>query len=80
MSPADLRAVLGWCSLINLAILMVWFLFLASAHDWVYRLHRRWFDLSPAVFDAMHYAGMGLFKIGILLFNLIPYLVLRLVG
>ena len=37
-------------------------------------------NLSVDKFDAIHYAGMTLFKIGILLFNLVPYFALRIVG
>ena len=40
----------------------------------------RWFHLSVEQFDVMHYAGMALFKIGILLFHLVPYIALQIVG
>jgi hypothetical protein len=43
------------------------------------RLHGRWFRLSDERFDAIHYAGMTIYKIGILLFNLMPYVALRIV-
>jgi hypothetical protein len=78
MTPEIIRAVLAWSSVINLAILLIWFLFFVLAHNWIYRMHKRWFNLSPDVFDALHYGGMGLYKLGILLFNLVPYLVLRI--
>lgn len=74
-----LRDALGWCTLINFGLLILWFLFVTLAHGWTYRLHRRWFKLSEEAFDAIHYAGMGLFKIGVLLLNLVPYLALRIV-
>jgi hypothetical protein len=35
--------------------------------------------LSIEKFDAIHYAGMAYFKIGIFLFHLVPYLALRIV-
>ena len=60
-----LREFLFWCNVINLGLLLWWFLFVALAHDWTYRMHSRWFKLSPQTFDAIHYAGMALFKIGI---------------
>ena len=44
------------------------------------RWHDRWVHLSVEQFDALHYAGMALYKIGILLFNLVPYIALRIVG
>ncbi len=69
-----------WCAAINYGALLWWFLFFKFAHDWVHRLHARWFRLSAEQFDAIHYAGMAIYKIGILLFNLVPYVALRIVG
>jgi hypothetical protein len=31
-------------------------------------------------FNAIHYSAMAFFKCGILIFNLVPYLALRIVG
>lgn len=80
MSIEATRNFLLWCTVINYGGLLVWFLFFAFAHDWMQRLHGRWFHLSHDQFDALHYAGMTIFKIGIILFNLVPYVVLRIVG
>jgi len=70
---------LGWCSLVNLGLLAVWFSIFICAHDWVHRFHSRWFKLSVETFDTAHYCFMGIFKIAILFLNIIPYLVLRIV-
>ena len=56
----------------------VWFLFFMLAHDWMHRLHGQWFHLSVEQFDMLHYAGMSIFKIGIMLLNLVPYVALRI--
>ncbi len=80
MTIETVRAVLAWSSVLNIGWLVVWFLFFSLAHDWIYRLHRQWFNLSVEKFDAIHYAGMALLKVGILLFNLVPYLAMRIVG
>jgi len=80
MTLEIIRSALAWCAVLNLVLLLVWFLLFVLARDWIYRLHGRWFKLSPEQFDAVHYAGMALFKIGIWLFNLIPYFSLRIVG
>jgi hypothetical protein len=42
----------------------------------MYRLHSRWFRISEERFDAIHYAGMAAYKIGILLLNLVPFVAL----
>ena len=80
MTLETIRDALGWCAVINIGILMLWFLFFAFAHDWMFRLHSRWFKLTVEQFDAIHYLGMAVFKIGFLLLNLVPYLALRIVG
>lgn len=67
-----------WCTVIDYGVLLVWFLFFVFAHDRLQRLHGRWFLLSREQFDALHYAGMSIFKIGILLFNLVPFVVLSM--
>ncbi len=65
-------------TLINYAVLIVWFLAFANAREWMRGLHGRWFKLPDATFDAIHYGGMATYKIGILLFNLAPLLALWL--
>jgi hypothetical protein len=55
-------------------------LFFTLAHDWMYKIHGKWFKLSVDKFDTIHYAGMAFFKICIFLFNIVPYFALRIVG
>ena len=80
MSIEFSRQVLLWSTVINYGILVVWFLVYVLAHDWLRGLHGRWFHLSDEHFDALHYAGMSIYKIGILLLNLTPFLVLTVLG
>ena len=80
MTVELITAMLGWCTLINFGLLMWWFLFTAIAHDWTYRLHTKWFKISQERFDAIHYSLMGIFKMGVIVFNLVPYLALRIVA
>jgi hypothetical protein len=61
-----------WSTAINYAVLFVWFGAFVFVHGPMYRLHARWFKLSVETFDALHYAGMSLYKIGTLMFNLVP--------
>lgn len=67
-----LRRILIWSLVANYAVLLIWFSVVAWAHDWICRLHTRWFRLPRQTFDALHYGGMAAYKIGILLFNLAP--------
>ena len=79
MTAEIFQSVLGWCAIINYAILVLWFLVLVYAKDWVYKTHGRWFDIPHDQFDVIHYQLMGVYKFGIFLLNLIPYLVLRFI-
>jgi len=75
-----MRAALGWCSVINMGLLLWWFFVIIVLHDWVYRWHTKWFKLSVERFDEIHYAGIAFFKIAIFFFNIVPYFVSRIVG
>jgi hypothetical protein len=48
--------------------------------DLVYRIQSRWFPISRDSFDLVIYGFIGLFKIFFLMFNLVPYIVLLLIG
>ena len=74
----NLRILLGWCSVINMMILLVWFLAFVFARNFVFKMHTRWFRISEERFDEIHYTMMGYYKLAVVLFNLAPYLVLRL--
>ncbi len=79
MTVEIIRDVLAWCAVINYALLLLWFLVFSLAHDWLYRVHGKWFTVSVENFDAIHYASMAFFKLCIFLFSLAPYLALRIV-
>lgn len=75
-----------WCRFLlytlalNYSILMLWFLLIVFARDWVKQLHGQRFQLSDLTFDAIHYGGMALYKVGIFLFNLVPLIAIYLMG
>ncbi len=79
MTVDILLGVLGWGAIINMGLLLWWFLVLIFAQDWVYRIHSLWFDIPVEKFNAIHYAGITIYKIVIFVFYIIPYLALRIV-
>ncbi len=76
MTVHSLMVLMAWCIGINYGILVIWFGAFWLAHDWLYRLHARWFKLSTETFDALHYAAMAAYKLGIMLFFLVPFVAL----
>ena len=80
MSVEWVRNVLFWCMVLNVVILWTWLLAFVLAHDSMHRVHGRWFHLSREHFDALHYGGMAIYKVGIILFNVVPWIALWIVG
>ena len=78
MTTNETKDFLLWCVGINYGVLIIWFGAFVLAHDWMYRMHTRWFKLSIEAFDAITYAAVAIYKLGILLFCLVPLIALCL--
>jgi hypothetical protein len=74
------RSFLLWCTVINYGLLLVWVLLFRLGHDGLFRLWGKWVRVSVEQFDLLNIAGITLYKMGVLLFNLVPCLVLYLIG
>ncbi len=79
MDITALRSVLLWTAILNLGLLTIWFLMIACARHWIYRVHSRWHSLSFEQFSSIHYAGMMGLKIATFLLFVCPYLALCIV-
>jgi hypothetical protein len=73
------RSFFLWCPVINYGVLLVWFGLVMAAREWLFRLWGRWFPIPREQFHTLNFAGMSLYKIGIILFNLVPCIALYLV-
>ena len=80
MSIEVVRDVPLWCAVINYGLLLRWFLFFTLARDGMHRFRGRWFRLPVERFDAIRYTGLMIYKIGIVLFTLVPSMALHSVG
>jgi hypothetical protein len=75
----EIKSFLLWCVGLNYAVLFIWFGVFVLAHDRMYEIHTRWFNLSVETFDTVHYSGLAVYKVGIILLNLVPLVALYLV-
>ena len=73
----NLRTFFGWCTVINLGILLYWIIALVFARELVFWAHTSAVEISKESFAEINYAMMGYFKLAVILFNVTPYLVLR---
>lgn len=80
MDIQTVRSFLMWCTIINGGLLLFSFLTCAYAKEWVYRMHGNWFPMPRETFDVAIYGFIGIMKVLFLLFNLVPYIALSIIG
>lgn len=75
-----IRAFFKWCTIINGALLIFYSLLIRFAGDWVYGLNFQWIPIPRDAFVVATYGLLGFLKIIVLVFNLVPYLALVIIG
>ncbi len=80
MDINTVRAFFMWCTILNAALLVLSFIICACAGNWVYQWHSRWFPISKEAFNVAIYSLLGLFKMFVVGLNLVPYIVLVIIG
>ena len=80
MTIQALTAFFMWCTIINAALLILSTIMIIPAQDLVYRMHSKWFSISREAFNVAIYSYLGIFKIAILVFNVVPYVALLIIG
>jgi Family of unknown function (DUF6868) len=80
MTIQTLTAFFMWCTILNVALLALSSLLCSCAADWVYRKHSKWFPIPREAFNVAIYSFVGLYKILIFIFNVVPYIALLIIG
>ena len=76
-SMNTLTAFFGWCSAINVGILVVASVFLALLQGAISKIHGKSFGLSEADLSRAYFQYLAQYKIAIFVFNLVPYIALK---
>lgn len=79
MNISVLRAFFKWCTIINGGLLILWSLLIRFAGDWVYGVHSSWIPITEDAYHVAIYMLLGLFKIIVIVFNLVPYIALVII-
>jgi len=80
MDTQTLTSFFQWCTIINGGLLLFWASTYFLAPNLAYRTQKRWFPSSQESFNLFFYSFLGLFKIAFIMFNLVPYLALLIIG
>ena len=79
MTLDQLQSFLLWGAALNYATLLVAFTGWVFASDALYRLHARWFVIDRAQCHRLVYLMLGVYKLGIWLFFVVPWVALLIV-
>ena len=70
-------AFLGWCSLINIGLLVFVTVWLVALRDWTKRIHSSLLGVDMNELDVIYFRYLANYKMLVLVFNIVPYIVLR---
>jgi len=80
MDINQITTFLGWCTAINMGILAFAAIFLFIFKDFAVNIHSKLTGVSATKLPALYFSYMANYKIGILIFNLVPYIALSLMA
>ena len=73
------RAALGWCTVLNTGMLTFAAIVLMVGSRPIKKLHEQMYGLSDADLSRAYFQYLAQYKIAIFVFNLAPYVALRIV-
>ncbi|MEO0367843.1 MAG: DUF6868 family protein [Pseudomonadota bacterium] len=77
---ATLTTFLGWCLLINIGLLVFMTLMLIVAKDFAIKQHSAMFKMEREQIENAYFNYLANYKLLVSVFNLVPYLALKLMG
>ncbi|REJ79380.1 MAG: hypothetical protein DWQ47_01170 [Acidobacteria bacterium] len=77
MNIETLTTFLGWCTLINFSLLIVATISLVVFKELVTNVHAKLFGISDENLHREYFQYLANFKILVLVFNFVPWVVLR---
>lgn len=80
MDIINVTAFFGWCTALNLCMYSLSAVFIIVFKDFTMNIHSKIAGIDPLELPKLYFKFLGNYKIGILLFNLVPYISLRLMA
>jgi len=75
-----MREFFGWCSVINIGLLMLSSILIIAIRGIASRIHSKMFDLDESDVRRAYFQYLGQYKIAIIVFNIVPYFALKVMG
>lgn len=75
----SVTAFLGWCTVINSAWILLTTVAMHLGRNWIVSFHARLFSIPESTVSASHFTFLANYKLLILMFNIVPYIALKLI-
>ena len=73
-----LTSFLGWCSVINIGVLVFTTIVLTIMREPISSIHSKLFGLNQAELPSAYFQYLGNYKIAVFIFNVVPYIALKI--
>jgi len=80
MSIETIREFFGWCTVINIGLFMLSSILIIAIRGTAARIHGKMFNLDEKYLSEAYFHYLGQYKIAIIMFNIIPYFALKVMG
>ena len=70
---------LGWCSVINIGVLILSAVFIIIFNDTVVKIHTKMFEIDRKFIHQEYFKYLAQYKIIIIIFNIVPYFALKII-
>ena len=80
MTIETLRTFFGWCAIINIGLLILSSIFLIVVRGAALRIHGKMFNLDEKYLSQAYFQFLAQYKIAIIVFNVVPYFALKIMG
>ena len=80
MTTESLTIFLGWTTVINILVFIFSALVLLTDREKISKLHARLFGVEQANISQLYFQYLAQYKIAIIVFNIAPYLALRILA
>ena len=76
----SIRVFLGWCAVINIGLLTFSSILIIAIRGTASHFHGKMFNLDEKSLSQAYFNYLGQYKIAIIMFNIVPYFALKIMG
>lgn len=80
MNLEQLTTFFGCMAVINIALLLLSTAFITIGRRFTIKIHTQLFHMQSDELPRLYFQYLGFFKIGIIIFNIVPFIALKLVA